>query len=171
MLDIQFIRENAELVAEKSKLKGYEVDITQLLGFDEERRDLLQQVEDLRRQRNETAAQSKGGKPTDDQVKQGKQLKEKTTDLEHKLAAIDKELNILLEAVPNVIPDDTPEGGEENNREEKKWGEPRNDAVIDHLEWGEKRGLIDFENGAKVAGSKFYYLKGPLVQLELAVFQ
>jgi seryl-tRNA synthetase len=87
------------------------------------------------------------------------------------LAAIEKEFIDLLKQVPNIIPDDTPEGGEENNRSEKKWGEPREDKVTDHLTWGEQRGLIDFERGAKVAGNKFYYLKGDLVQLELALFQ
>lgn len=171
MLDIQFIRENPELVAEKSKQKGYDVDITQLLGFDQERRELLQQVEDLRRQRNELSGQAKGQKPSDEQVKAGKELKDKLADLEHKLGSIDKEFTDLLKQVPNVMPDDTPEGGEENNREEKRWGEPRQEKVQDHLTWGEKRGLIDFERGAKVAGNKFYYLKGDLVQLELAVFQ
>jgi seryl-tRNA synthetase len=171
MLDIQFIRENADEVAKKSKQKGYDVDITQLLGFDKERRELLQEVEDLRRQRNELTGQAKGQKPSEEQVKAGKELKGALSDLEHRLAAIEKEFIDLLKQVPNIIPDDTPEGGEENNRSEKKWGEPREDKVTDHLTWGEQRGLIDFERGAKVAGNKFYYLKGDLVQLELALFQ
>jgi len=170
MLDIQFIRGNAELVAEKSRQKGYDVDITQLLGFDTERRELLMQVEALRRQRNELSSQAKGQKPSDEQVETGKQLKDQIVDLEHKLSSIDKEFLSLLEAVPNIIPEDTPEGGEENAREEKKWGEPRQDDVQDHLDWGEANGLIDFERGAKVAGAKFYYLKGSLVELELAIF-
>lgn len=171
MLDIQFIRDNPDLVAEKSKQKGYEVDIQQLLGFDRERRELLQQVEDLRRQRNELTSQTKGQKPSEEQMQSGRELKNKLADLEHKLSSIEKEFTELLKQVPNIIPDDTPEGGEENNREEKKSGEPRQDTVIDHQTWGEQRGLIDFKRGAKVAGNKFYYLKGDLVHLELAVFQ
>jgi seryl-tRNA synthetase len=171
MLDIQFIRDNPELVAEKSRQKGYEADVQQLLGFDGERRQLRQQVEDLRRQRNELSGQTKGQKPSDDQVKAGRELKDKLADLEHKLSSIEQQFIILLKDVPNVMPDDTPEGGEENNRQEKQWGEPRQDDVVDHLSWGEERGLIDFERGAKVAGAKFYYLKGDLVHLELVVFQ
>ena len=171
MLDIQFIRENAELVAEKSSQKGYDVDVQQLLGFDKQRIELLQQVEELRRQRNEQAGQTKGQKPSEEQMQAGRVLKDKLADLEHKQAAIEKEYLELLEMVPNIFPDDTPEGGEENNREEKQWGEPRQDEVLDHLAWGETNGAIDFERGAKVAGAKFYYLKGSLVQLELAVFQ
>lgn len=171
MLDIQFIRDNSELVAKKSKQKGYDVDIEQLLGFDKERRELNRQVEDLRRERNELTAATKGQKPDDEQIKKGKQLKDKLAKLEHQLSAIEKEFVELLKQVPNTVPDDTPEGGEANNREEKKWGEPRQDQVSDHLAWGEGRGLIDFERGAKAAGNKFYYLKGDLVQLELALFQ
>lgn len=171
MLDIQFIRDHADDVAKQSAQKGYQVDIQQLLGFDQERRELLRQVEDLRRQRNELTARTKGQKPDEGQVKAGRELKDKLADLEHQLAAVEDEFEALLKTVPNVFPDDTPEGGEANNRPEKKWGEPRSDKVQDHLEWGEKRGLIDFERGAKVAGNKFYYLKGDLVRLELAVFQ
>lgn len=171
MLDIQFIRGNPDLVAEKSRQKGYEVDIKKLLKTDENRREILQQVEELRRQRNELSAQTKGQRPSEDQVQAGKKLKEKLTALEEKLASTEQEFIALLKEVPNIIPDDTPEGGEENNREEKTWGEPRQGPVQDHLSWGEQRGLIDFERGAKVAGSKFYYLKGDLVQLELALFQ
>jgi len=171
MLDIQFIRDNPELVAEKSRQKGYDVDIRQLLGFDIERRELMQEAEELRRQRNELTEQTKGQKPNEEQITKGRELRDKVNDVEHKLESIDKEFTILLENVPNVFPDDTPEGGEENNRQEKTWGEPRQSEVQDHLAWGEARGLIDFERGAKVAGAKFYYLKGALVQLELAVFQ
>lgn len=171
MLDIQFIRENPEVVAEKSKQKGYDVDVTQLLGFDKERRELLQQVEDVRRERNELTAQTKGQRPSEEQVAKGRDLKDRLAGMEHRLGAIEKEFEALLKQVPNIIPDDTPEGGEENNRAEKTWGQPREDQVKDHLEWGEERGFIDFERGAKVAGNKFYYLKGDLVRLELAVFQ
>ncbi len=171
MLDIQFIRDHSEEVAKKSAQKGYKVDVPKLLGLDEDRRKLLQEVEDLRRQRNELTAQTKGQKPSDEQIKKGKDVKDKIAALEQKLNPIDEKFVELLKEVPNVMPDDTPEGGEENNRPEKQWGEASQDKVIDHLTWGEQRGLIDFERGAKVAGNKFYYLKGDLVQLELAVFQ
>jgi seryl-tRNA synthetase len=172
MLDIQFIRENADFVAEKSQQKGYDVDIQQLLGFDAERRELLQQVEDLRRQRNETAGQSKGGKPTDAQVEQGKQLKEKTTDLEHKLASIDAEFNELLKKVPNMPTDDVPVGAsEEENVVAKEVGDkPKFDfKPKTHWELAETKGWIDKERAAKVTGARFAYLKGDLVKLHFAL--
>lgn len=171
MLDIQFIRKNPERVAKNAKQKGYDVDVEALLGLDWQRRELHGQAEDLRRQRNELTSQTKGQKPSEADISKGRQLRDQLTEVEQKLGAVDVEYKNLIESIPNIIPDDTPEGGEQNNREEKRWGEPRQDEVADHLAWGEQRGLIDFERGAKVAGAKFYYLKGPLVKLELALFQ
>jgi seryl-tRNA synthetase len=70
-----------------------------------------------------------------------------------------------------VIPDDTPPGGEDNNRQEKTWGDTNPRQAKDHMTWAEERGLLDFERGAKVAGNKFYFTKGSLVELEFAVLQ
>lgn len=170
MLDIQFIRDNPELVAEKSKQKNIDVDITQLLGFDSERRELLQQVEELRRQRNDLNSQAKGQKPSEEQMNQGRELKQKLGDLEHKLGSIDKEYQILLNAVPNVSSDDVPIGGEEDSVEISTFGEKTTGAE-DHLDYMTKRGWVDFERGSKVAGSKFYFIQGDLALLENAITQ
>ncbi len=173
MLDIQFIRDNAELVAQKAKQKGYEVDISKLLDLDNRRRELIVQIDELRQKRNEQAHSTKDQKPGEQQIAVGKDLKEKIAELDKEFADVSKEMDEHLRAVPNVFPDDTPLGGEEANREEKQWGntEPKKFKLVDHLNWGEQRGLIDFGRGAKVSGNKFYFLKGALVQLELAVFQ
>jgi seryl-tRNA synthetase len=173
MIDIQFIRDNAELVEKSAKQKGYDVDINKLLDKDQQRRELTQKSDQLRARRNELADQAKQGSPEQANINEGKQLKEELAALESQLKPVSEELDSLMRAVPNVIADDTPEGGEENNREEGKWGKTENPGfeVKDHLSWGEERGLIDFERGAKVAGNKFYFLKGALVELELAVFQ
>ena len=170
MLDIQFIRDNAELVAEKSKQKGYKVDVTQLLGFDVERRELQQQVEELRRQRNEIAASMKGQRPSEEQVAKGREVKDQLADLEHKFASIEQEFLELLKQIPNVTQDDVPVGGEEDSVEIKKVGEQK-DGGKDHLDFATERDWLDFERGAKVAGNKFYYLKGDLALLENAITQ
>jgi seryl-tRNA synthetase len=170
MLDIQFIRDNPELVAEKSKQKGYDVDIRQLLGFDVERRELLVEVEALRRQRNELTQQTKGHKPSDEQITTGRELRDKITDLEHKLAVIDKEFQTLLFGIPNVTQDDVPVGGEELSVEVGTYGE-RETGAEDHLDFLTKRDWVDFERGTKVAGAKFYFLKGDLALLENAITQ
>ncbi|HWB38979.1 MAG TPA: serine--tRNA ligase [Candidatus Saccharimonadales bacterium] len=174
MLDIQFIRDNADLVAEKSKQKGYDVDITQLLGFDKERRELTQQVEDLRRQRNELTDATKGQKPSEEQIKKGRELRDQLGDLEHKLEAIDKEYEVLLKAVPNMPADDVPVGAsEDENVVAKTVGEkPHFDfKPKEHHQLAEPKGWIDKERAAKIAGSRFAYLKGGLVQLQFAIMQ
>ncbi len=172
MLDIQFIRENPELVQEKAKQKGYDVDISKVLEADKNRRELLGRVEELRQKRNENAAKMKGGKPDQVLIDEGKQIKIELAEKEAYLETIQKEYRELLEEIPNIIPDDTPLGGEESNVSEFRWGETQKDfEPVDHLTWGEQRNVIDFERGAKVAGSKFYFLKDRLVDMELALFQ
>ena len=162
MLDIQFIRDNPDLVKEKARQKGYDVDVTQLLGFDDERRQLLKQVEDLRRQRNELSSAAKGQKPSDDQVAAGRELKDKLTKLEHQLSSIDLELLALLRTVPNMPLYDVPLGtSEAENVVVKEWGdkphfdfEPKN-----HWQIGEAKGWIDKERASKVAAVTFCLLK------------
>ena len=172
MLDIQFIRENSKLVQQKAEQKNVKVDIDKLLNLDKKRRKLLTEAETVRARRNDLAGQTKNQKPDAKQIAEGKELKEKIAKLEAELNPIEAEYSELLWSVPNVMPDDTPLGGEEANKPEKHWGEAKkNEDIKDHLAWGEERGMIDFERGAKVAGNKFYYLKGDLVRLELAVFQ
>ncbi len=170
MIDIQIIRDNPELVAEKSRQKGYEVDITQLLGFDTERRELQGKVEELRRERNEIAASMQGQKPSDEQVAKGRDIKDQLGSLEHQLNAIDQEFTTLLQRVPNITQDDVPIGGEEDSVEIKQWGEQPTGAK-DHLDFALERDWIDFERGTKVAGTKFYFLKGDLALLENAITQ
>lgn len=173
MLDIRFIRENAELVAKKAEQKGYKVNVKHLLELDDQRRKLLGEVESLRARRNELAAKLKVGKPSDKDVLLGKSLKEKLATLERKFDPLELDFQKQLAAVPNTFPDDTPLGGEEANREDKTWGEAKvpNFAIQDHVAWAENKDLLDFERGAKVAGHKFYYSKGSLVELEFALLQ
>jgi seryl-tRNA synthetase len=174
MLDIQFIREHPDLVAEKSKQKGYEVDIQQLLGFDAKRRELQGQVEDLRRQRNEIADSMKGGRPSDEQVARGREVKEQLATLEHQYAAIDQEFTDLLKQVPNMPLDDVPIGAsEDENVAEKTVGEPGkfDFEPRDDEQLGTMRDLIDKQRAAKVSGSRFAYLKGDLVLLQFAIVQ
>jgi len=173
MLDIKYIRENTELVAGKAKQKGFDVDVSGLLSADKARRDLQDKVQKLQAERNALAKGIKGRPPTDDEAEKGRSIKERIVPLEKNQAIVEKEYQRLIREVPNVFPDDTPLGGEEANREEKKWGKvaKKNFEVLDHATWAEKRGMLDFERGAKVAGNKFYYTIGGLAQLELALTQ
>ena len=170
MLDIRCIRENADRVQESAKNKGYDISIASLLETDKQRRQLQQQVDKLRMQRNEIASQMKGGKPTPELVEKGRSLKEKLVELESELHDIDADFQAQMDAVPNVTLEDVPLGGEEDSVEIKAWGDKRQSAE-DHLNFATRRGWLDFERGAKVAGTKFYYVKGDLMLLENAIYQ
>lgn len=170
MLDIRFVRENPELVAEAAKQKGYKVDIAALLKADDERRELQQKVDELRTQRNEIAASMKGGKPSPESIEKGKAIKTELAELEDHLRVMSTQTDELLAAVPNVMQPDVPLGGEEDSVEIKVVGGTETGAV-DHLDFATKRDWVDFERGAKVAGAKFYYLKGDLALLENAITQ
>ena len=170
MLDIKFIRENPEKVQDSADKKGYRVSIKDLLMADERRRELQQQVDLLRERRNAVASQMKGGRPSPDLIAEGKSIKEDLMDLEAKFNEVDADYQAQLNGIPNVIFDDVPEGGEEDSVEIKAWGEKKSGAT-DHLDYATSRDWVDFERGAKVAGAKFYYLKGDLALLENAIIQ
>lgn len=171
MLDIRYIRENADRVQESAKNKGYnDVSIARLLDTDEQRRQLQQQVDELRTQRNEIASQMNGGKPAPELIEQGRALKEELAKLESDLRDVETAFQAQMDAVPNITLDDVPLGGESDSVEVKEWGDKRQSAE-DHLDFATGRDWLDFERGAKVAGTKFYYIKGDLMLLENAIYQ
>lgn len=174
MLDIRFIRDNAEAVQTNATNKGYSVSIADLLKLDDERRTLQQQVDELREKRNANAAKMKGGKPTQDLIDEGKQIKVELAEREGYLSGVEVEFTDLLKKVPNMAHDDVPVGAsEDENVLAKQVGRqpefgftPRN-----HAEIGEQRLWIDKERAAKVAGSRFAYIKGDMVKLQMAIVQ
>ena len=170
MLDVKFIRENLELVEKSTKEKGYKINIEEVLSLDDKRKEILGEVEILRAKRNEIAGKMKGGKPSPELIEEGKKIKTEVAEKEQALSSVEEDLKALLKQVPNVIFDDVPLGGEECSREVKKWGK-NHEIGVDHLDYATSRGWLDFERGAKVAGAKFYYLKGDLALLENALLQ
>jgi len=170
MLDVKFIRENLGLVEKSAKEKGYKVNVSEAIELDDKRKAVLSEVETLRAKRNEVASKMKGGKPSPELIAEGKKIKEELAGLEKDLEVAETELDSVLKQIPNVIFDDVPLGGEECSVEVKKWGE-NHEKGIDHLDFATKRDWLDFERGAKVAGAKFYYLKGDLALIENALLQ
>src|SRR5476651_958978 len=134
MLDIRYIRENADLVQRKADEKGYKVDVNRLLELDEQRRQLMGDIEMVRAERNKLAEDAKGQKPSDEQTEHGKHLKQHLNDCEAKLKPVDEEYQKLLNQVPNPAFDDVPVGGEDAGVEISKWGEQTTGA-IDHLDF------------------------------------
>lgn len=174
MLDIQFIRDNPDVVTEKSTQKGYHVEVAKLLEVDTERRTRLTQVEELRARRNTLSDTLKAGKPTAEQIAEGKQLKDEIAGLEAEIGLRDEKYYKLLKAVPNMPLDGVPIGlSEDENVVAKKVGEPANYDFMpkQHHELAEPKDLIDKERAAKISGSRFAYIKGDLVRLQFAIIQ
>ncbi|MEK9196540.1 MAG: serine--tRNA ligase, partial [Patescibacteria group bacterium] len=172
MLDIKFIRENPELVEKKSAEKNIKVDVKKLLEVDKIRLDLIQRVDLLREKRNSVSDKMKGGKPDSALVEEGKQIKVELISEEELLNQAKKEFDDLLNDIPNLHADDTPIGGEDKNEVIKVVGSTeKKEGIIDHLTWLQQRGFVDFERGAKVAGSKFFYSLGDLAKMEFALMQ
>ena len=174
MLDIRFIRENAEAVQTNARNKGYDVDITTLLKLDSERRDLQAQADELRAKRNDKVSQAKGVRPTDELIAEGKAIKGQLVGIESRFKEADESFTTLLKKVPNMADSDVPIGAtEEENVVTKTVGDitkfdftPRN-----HAEVAAEHGWIDKERAAKVTGSRFAYVQGDLVKLQLAIIQ
>ena len=174
MLDIQFIRDNPELVTKKSLEKGYKVNVGELLEIDTQRRTRLTQVEELRSRRNTLSSEWGTGKPTPQQIEQGKQLKEEITGLEAQLEPLEEKFLELLKQIPNMPLDDVPVGAsEDENVVSKTVSEPKNFDFTpkNHWEIVEPRDMLDKVRAAKIAGSRFGYIKGDLVRLEFALVQ
>lgn len=170
MLDINFIRKNQELVEKSAREKGYHISIVDLLALDDQRRELLQKVDELRRMRNEISSKMGKGKPDPEVLAEAKRIKAELAALEPELSTIERNLNDQLKSIPNIIFEDVPLGGEECSVEVATWGDRKTEGV-DHLDYALGRDWVDFERGAKVAGAKFYYLKGGLALLENALLQ
>lgn len=168
MLDIRFIRDNADLVQDSARKKGYRINIQDVLDADLKRREVQAKVDELRTRRNEVASRMRGGKPSPELIEEGKRIKTELAELEDHLRVADEAYIELMWGVPNLVFDEVPEGGEEDSVEIKRVGEQKNGAV-DHLEFAVSRDWVDFERGAKVAGTKFYYLKSDLALLEHAI--
>ena len=171
MIDIQLLRDNPDLVKQKAQEKRVDIDIHRILSVDVQYRDLLSQVEFMRQKRNEISASMKNGKPDAELIEQGKQLKVELNDREELLEKSKIELNVLMHQVPNLHFDDVPVGNEGEGVELSRFGDCETTGALDHQDFATARGWLDFEGGAKVAGAKFYFLKGDLALLENAILQ
>lgn len=161
-------------MAEKSRQKGYDINVDDLLQLDERRKTLVSRIEQLRADRNEHAATLKAGKPSSEQIEHGKKIKAELAELEAELEPLDERYWSQLKAVPNMPLDMVPIGDSESqNKIIRTVGEksefdftPKN-----HAEIAETKGWLDKERAVKIAGARFVYTKGDLVRLEFALWQ
>ncbi len=172
MLDIQFIRDHPDKVkagAKKKQLNPQVVD--EVLRLDRERRELIQQTEKLRAERNDLNDQLKQHQSENLKVKSLK-LKKTLQDIEPQLKKITTDFTDLMLQVPNPPAPDVPEGKDESgNQVHSTWGKPAkfDFPVKDHVTLGENLDLLDLKRGAKIGGFRGYFLKNELVLLEQAV--
>ena len=174
MLDIRFIRETADAVQENAHRKNYTVDIARLLKLDDQRRELSARADELRERRNANAAMMKGGKPEQSRIDEGKAIKIELAELEDSLGLLEADALTIQKAIPNMALEDVPVGAsEDENVVVKVVGEPTKFDFEPRNHWhiAEQRDWIDKERAAKVAGSRFAYLKGDLVMLQFAIIQ
>lgn len=176
MLDINFIRENAEKVQKGAQEKCFDVDIPHLIELDDRRRELILENETVRARRNEVASEipkaANDARPT--LIAEGRELKERLTELDESLKAVKAEYEKLLLMVPNVPLDEVPLGKtDEDNVELRTYGEPTqfDFEPRDHEEIGEILDIIDKKRAIKFAGARSYLLKGAGAMLEMAVMR
>src|SRR3990172_12744763 len=165
MLDIQIIRDNPNEV--KKAVKNKQMDaklVDEVLALDLKKRALIKEIEEIRAERN-IAAREKN-------IEKGKEIKIKLQKLEPNLVTIEENFLEALNRIPNIPSEKTPVGkGEKDNVEIRKWGKPTEFDFDpkDHLQLGSDLGILDFETGAKVTGSQFFFLYGDGARLELAL--
>ncbi|MEK7622824.1 MAG: serine--tRNA ligase, partial [Patescibacteria group bacterium] len=164
--DIQIIRDHPDQIKTAVKNKNYDPKIVdEVLELDKTRRERLQKIESLRAKRNLL---------TRTDLVKGKQIKTELKTLEPELKEIEEKYKIALNQIPNPASPKAPIGkNETENKEVKKWGEVKKFTFTpkDHLELGKSLGILDFETGAKVSGSQFYFWYGAGARLELALIQ
>ena len=161
MLDIKFIRENAELVQEGAKKKHILFDVAKLIEVDDKRKIISQNLEEKRARQNKVsidvskAGQSGNIEEKEKLIKEMQPLKEEMLKMEEELKEVMIAWQKLMVSVPNIPDMSVPEGDDDGtNIEVKKWGEiPKfNFTSKDHIELMENLDLADFETGAKVSG-------------------
>ena len=168
MLDLKFIRENPEIVRQAmANRQEKSSPLDEILRLDTERRQKMTELEDLRRNRKQASKERQA-----DAAEEGRALRTKIHDLEETMKILDVKLNDLLLQMPNIPGPQVPVGKDSGeNVIVRSWGEPKKLSfpAKPHWELGESLGIIDFERGVKLSGTRFYILRGLGARLQRAV--
>jgi seryl-tRNA synthetase len=167
MLDLKFIRDNPELVADGMKNKGEGIDLEELLSLDEKRRATIQVVEELKSKRNdvsqEVAKLKRKGQDASAIIEEMRQVSQKIKELDDLLSGYEGDIRDLLLRIPNVPHESVPLGKDEKeNVEVRRWGTPRTFDFEEKAHWdiGTSLDILDFERAAKISGARFAIYKG-----------
>ncbi len=175
MLDIRWIRDNADVFNQAMCNRGSKIRAESLLLLDDKRKKATAEIQELQQRRNSLAKEiadlRKAGLDSIDSMHQSKIINNKLKELEEKFT-VDSELNDALLSVPNVPEESVPVGNDEHdNFEVERWGEIRkfNFEPKQHFEIGENLGMLDFEQSSRISGARFSTLSGDLAKLERAL--
>jgi seryl-tRNA synthetase len=175
VLDLRYVRENPEAVAENCRNRGVVADIDLVVKLADRRSGLIQELNELKHQQNQLAKSVGGERDLERRkylIAESRRMKEAIPERETELQMVERRLREEMLKIPNMTHPDSPIGKDDTeNVELKRVGEiPTFDfEPRDHVELGEALGIIDFEAGTKVAGSKFYFLRADAVLLELGL--
>lgn len=175
MLDIKLMRKEPERVAQAVGRRGKEIDMQPFLTADEKHREVITQIEELQSQRNakskEVGQRKRNGESADDLMAEVSAINEKIKVLDESKEALEKEVRDFVVSIPNMPADDIPDGGEDDYRVERVWGEPRKFDFEPKAHWdlGVDLDILDFDRAAKVTGSRFTFYKGLAARLERAI--
>ncbi len=175
MLDIKLMRKEPERVAQAVGRRGKEIDMQPFLTADEKHREVITQIEELQSQRNakskEVGQRKRNGESADDLMAEVSAINEKIKVLDESKDALEKEVRDFVVSIPNMPADDIPDGGEDDYRVERVWGEPRKFDFEPKAHWdlGVDLDILDFDRAAKVTGSRFTFYKGLAARLERAI--
>ncbi len=178
MLDPRLIRNELDLVAQRLARRGMTLDTDRIAELESRRKALQVEAQELQNQRNSRSKQIGKAKAAGEDIQPlldevaglGDRLKEKETEL----AQVQEALQEILLGIPNIPHDDVPDGSDESdNREERRWGDlPAFDFTPkDHVDLGVDGGWMDFEAAARITGSRFVTLHGPMARLHRALAQ
>ena len=178
MLDPKLLRTDVRQVAEQLARRGFELDVERIEALEAKRKELQVSVQELQSERN-TRSKSIGrakaaGEDIQPLLARVAELGERLKAGQEALEGIQLELSEIAMGIPNIPHESVPEGrDEEDNREERRWGEPRrfDFEPKDHVDLGAVRGLLDFESAAKLTGSRFAVMSGPLARMHRALIQ
>ena len=175
MLDINLIRENPEKVKEALKKKLWDADFTELLKWDEQRKQLIQVVEGNKAEMNRLSASvpqaKKNGEDVSKIFAKVKEIAKNNTENEAQLKELEQKIYDFLIVLPNIPDDDLVGGGKENNKVIHTYGKKPEFSfkMKDHVELAESLGLVDYERGGKIAGRGSWIYTNLGARLEWAI--
>lgn len=176
MLDLKFIQKHPEIVSQALKNRGSDIDIYEFLSLDEKRRQLIQEVEDLRHNKNQASTEignlKQQGLNAQEKIDQLSYVSKKIKELDTQKKDTEEQLNYLRLSIPNIPTFDVPVGNsEDDNLEIKTWGTRPEFTFTPQPHWvlGSKLGGLDFERASKITGSRFAIYWGWAAQLERAL--